>query len=379
MFGQILIGLAQPFVLAAPTRYSDLWFSERGRVSATAVASLANPLGGALGQLIGPFWATQPSEVPNMVLYTAILSSIASIPSFFLPAAPPTPPSASSSLPKTNLRDTLRGLSRNKTFYLILLPFGVYVGFFNAFSSLINQILEPYSFSESDAGICGALLILIGLVAAAVTSPIIDRTKAYTTAIKILIPFVAVSYLIFIWMPETRNLAPPYLIASVLGAASFALVPIALEFLVEVTWPASPEASSTICWASGQLLGAIFILIMNALKDGRDTGEGTDDGTANPPGNLKRGLIFEAVVALAMVPLPMLIGVRRFGFGVEGGRLAADRRATEGGVEGGEYHDDEPAAPIIPGEQDDGRVRARRGSWSNLMERWNFLKRDRPT
>ncbi|KAL8936889.1 MAG: hypothetical protein Q9216_004691, partial [Gyalolechia sp. 2 TL-2023] len=51
MSGQILIGLAQPFVLSAPTHYSSLWFSPRGRVSATAVASLANPFGGALAQL----------------------------------------------------------------------------------------------------------------------------------------------------------------------------------------------------------------------------------------------------------------------------------------------------------------------------------------
>jgi FLVCR family MFS transporter 7 len=48
MFGQILTGLAQPFVLAAPTRYSDMWFTDRGRVGATAVASLANPFGGAV-------------------------------------------------------------------------------------------------------------------------------------------------------------------------------------------------------------------------------------------------------------------------------------------------------------------------------------------
>ena len=69
MFGQILIGLAQPFCLSAPTRYSDLWFSDQGRTSATAVATLANPLGAALGQLIDSFWATKPSEVPDMVLY----------------------------------------------------------------------------------------------------------------------------------------------------------------------------------------------------------------------------------------------------------------------------------------------------------------------
>ena len=49
VFAQVVIGVAQPFILAAPTRYSDMWFTERGRVSATAVASLANAFGGAVG------------------------------------------------------------------------------------------------------------------------------------------------------------------------------------------------------------------------------------------------------------------------------------------------------------------------------------------
>ncbi|KAK2734836.1 Major facilitator super domain-containing protein 7, partial [Onygenales sp. PD_40] len=73
MFGQILIGFAQPFCLSAPTRYSDLWFTDRGRTSATALATLANPFGGALGQLIGPLFATKASEIPNMVLYISII------------------------------------------------------------------------------------------------------------------------------------------------------------------------------------------------------------------------------------------------------------------------------------------------------------------
>ncbi len=48
MLGQIIIGFAQPFVLTAPTRYSDQWFTSEGRISATALASLANPFGGAV-------------------------------------------------------------------------------------------------------------------------------------------------------------------------------------------------------------------------------------------------------------------------------------------------------------------------------------------
>lgn len=75
MLGQILIGFSQPFVLTAPTRYSDIWFTGQGRTSATAVASLANPLGGALGQLIGPILATDSAQIPNLVLYVSIIVS----------------------------------------------------------------------------------------------------------------------------------------------------------------------------------------------------------------------------------------------------------------------------------------------------------------
>ncbi|KAK0514145.1 hypothetical protein JMJ35_003867 [Cladonia borealis] len=243
LFGQILIGFAQPFVLSAPTRYSDIWFSPSGRVSATAIASLANPFGGALGQLINPFLATRASQIPSMTLYVALISTIATIPSFFIPSHPPTPVSPSSTHTPPKIRQTLSLLSKNPTFYLILLPFSIYVGFFNSLSSLLTQILTPYSFSESESGIAGAVLILVGLLSAAITSPVIDRTKAYLPFIRILVPVIAASYLAFIWAPGTRSLVAPFIILAVLGAASFSLVPVALEWLVEVTWPVGPEAS----------------------------------------------------------------------------------------------------------------------------------------
>lgn len=73
MFGQILTGIAQPFVLAAPTRYSDLWFTNSGRVAATAIMSLANPFGGAIAQLVDPELASKSEDIPNMVLIIAII------------------------------------------------------------------------------------------------------------------------------------------------------------------------------------------------------------------------------------------------------------------------------------------------------------------
>ncbi|KAJ5460259.1 MFS-type transporter [Penicillium daleae] len=295
MFGQIIIGLAQPFCLCAPTRYSDLWFSDKGRTSATALASLANPLGAAIGQLVDSEWATKPSDIPNMVLYISVIRLI---------HHPPHPP-----IPAT------RQLLGTLEFWLILAPFAVYVGFFNSVSSLLNQILSPYGFSETDAGIAGAVLIVVGLVSAAIMSPITDRWKHYLGSIRVLVPIIVASYIGLIFAPSSSaGIAPMYVVMALMGASSFAMLPIVLEYLVEITYPFSPEIGSTICWTGGQLLGACFILIQDALKDGDD---------ASPPANMRRALIFSCVLCAAVAPLPVSIGL--FGRIVKRRRWDVDR------------------------------------------------------
>lgn len=52
-------------------------------------------------------------------------------------------------------------------------------------------------------------------------------------------------------------------------------------------------------WIGGQLLGVVFLLAMDALKAGPE---------ASPPLNMKKSLIFESVVALAVMPLAFCVG-----------------------------------------------------------------------
>jgi FLVCR family MFS transporter 7 len=266
-----------------------------------------------------------------MVLIVSVIATAACIPSLFIHKAPPTPPTASSGLSRTPLLESIQHIMRSRPFYVVFLTFAVYVGMFNAFSSLLNQILYPYGYTEDEAGICGAVLIVVGLVVAAVTSPVVDRTHAYLLGIKILCPFVAISYLAMIWAPQTRTIVAPYLLSGVLGASSFSLLPIALEYLVEITFPASPEVSSTICWAGGQMFGAIFVVVMDALKDGRavDLGKVSEGGRTvgggeRPPGNMYRALVFQAVIAMVVLPLPLMLGVRKVGLESRAGRLRMD-------------------------------------------------------
>lgn len=253
-------------------------------------------------------------------------STIATLPSLFLSSAPPTPPTHASSLPKPTLSlPTLLALLRNPSFHLLALPFTTYVAAFNAFTSLLNQILSPYAYTEPQAGITGALLILTGLLFSAILSPLLDHHPAWRLhTLKLLVPTVAAMYLAFIFAPATRAVAAPYAIAAVLGAASFGLVPLALDLLVEVTYPVGPEVSSSLCWAGGQLFGAVFILVMDALRGGGWEGE--------PQGSAKGGLVFLAVLAWVVVPAPMCLGY--FGTGRKGReeveRGFGRRRRSEG-------------------------------------------------
>ena len=65
--GQLISGAGQPFFLNVPTHYSDKWFSATSRVSATALMSLSNAVGAAVGQLVNPFMAPNADDIPNMV------------------------------------------------------------------------------------------------------------------------------------------------------------------------------------------------------------------------------------------------------------------------------------------------------------------------
>lgn len=198
------------------------------------------------------------------------------------------------------MRNSARALHGSVEFWLIFVPFVVYVGLFNSISTILNQVMSPYGFDDTQSGIAGAVLIVVGLVSSAITSPILDRTKALLLCIKVATPLIGLSYLLFIWMPATRSIVGPYVVLAVLGAASFSLVPVATEFLVEMMHPVSPEVTSTLGWAGGQLVGAVLIIASDALKAGPN---------ADPPYHMNNALILQAVLTLVVLPLPLALGL----------------------------------------------------------------------
>lgn len=183
-------------------------------------------------------------------------------------------------------------------------------------STLLSQILTPAGLTLDEAGIAGAVLIVVGLVCAAILSPIIDRRpdpNAKLTAFKYLVPIVVVGYLVWIAAVEKRSLPGIMVIAAFIGGASFALLPIALEVSAEITWPVGEEWGSCVLWVGGQVIGAVLIIGGDKMR-----------GLGGPEGQGKGGMryanvMFAAMAVLASVGLFLLRPI-----------VSRDKRAAEG-------------------------------------------------
>ena len=123
-----------------------------------------------------------------------------------------------------------------------------------------------------------------------------------------------------IFTPTTPpNLAGPMVVCAILGAASFSLLPISLEYCIEQTHPVSPEVTSTALWMGGQFMGGVFLIIMGAMTDK------TPGGSAGrPEGNMWAALVFEGVVSALVIPAAFFVKKRKAGRG----RVEVDQEAT---------------------------------------------------
>lgn len=181
----------------------------------------------------------------------------------------------------------------------MFVPFTALIGAFTSFSSLLNQILVPHGFTDTQAGITGAILILAGLTTAAILSPIIDHSAAHLFAIKLGIPLLAMLYLLFLWAPSSGSIIFVDICAGLIGALSFSLLPIGLEFVADVTHPIAVELSSTTFWAGGQLLGGILMICVGSLKA---------SSTDKVPNSLDKGLVIHAGFAAFAMPFAIALG-----------------------------------------------------------------------
>lgn len=183
--GHILNAAVGPIVMAPPPYLSSIWFGEKERTTATAVAVMANQLGAAVG-FFAPWVVKDAADIPHLLTIHFVLSLITLVMVLvYFPPMPPTPPSPSASMAaalpaahKASVWKEFTTAGLNPSFLLLALSGGISCGVYNAWTGSLDTILPTSIYTPKKAGWLGFASVMAAIVGGTAIGPLVDRVPA---------------------------------------------------------------------------------------------------------------------------------------------------------------------------------------------------------
>ncbi|KAL8587046.1 hypothetical protein ACOMHN_023436 [Nucella lapillus] len=266
--GQFLAACAQPFIMFVPTKLAALWFPDTQRALANTLASMANPLGIMIANIISPAIVKSTSDLPIVLwVCTAAAGAGAVLATCGVwSSRPPSPPTASAAEGTQPFFLGLKKLLRVKSYWLLFMVFGCGLALFTAFTTFLEQMLCPRGYSSTFSGLCGALMIVCGTVGAGVFGAFVDKTKRFEEVSKACYVVALMAGIIFTEISRYRNNEIAIAVAvGVFGFFGFGAYPVCMEMAVEITYPVAEATSSGLLFISGQIQGLVYMLVAQMI------------------------------------------------------------------------------------------------------------------
>ncbi|XKL64609.1 hypothetical protein PGB90_004695 [Kerria lacca] len=280
--GQTVVGISQMFTLGVPARLAAVWFPHHQVSTATAIGVFGNQVGMAIGFLIPPMIVHESSDMNQISseLYafyigTAILTTIIFLLIIiFFETSPPLPPSMAQKL--TLIKDnrveeksfyfSLTHLIGNYNFVLLLFSYGMNIGAFYAYSTLLNQLItDHFSTGVEDAGRVGLTLIVGGMLGSLAWGIVLDKTQIYKGTTVLIYILATLGMTAFAYSLEKEIMTFIYITSGFLGFFMNGYLTVGYEFGAELTYPESEATSSGLLNASGELCGVMSVIVAEII------------------------------------------------------------------------------------------------------------------
>lgn len=314
LLGQCIASICQPVILNISPTVAHEWFPSSERDIATTIGSMFNPIGCAVGQFIPALLVSQNVDgaVTGMTTLLALelglcVASLVFVVIFFQssPLTPPSPSAAIRSMKSQKESDvccTIEQRAPNRTstasarsgrksvalavlddygtfkneirelfsdwnYILLFVTLSVAIGLFNVFVTLTFQLIQPFGYSNDDAGLFGTLFGVTGLVGAAIGCWAMKRYKRYKLTIKVYIYLCMVSVIVFVFMLRPNNYVGLLTSFLLMGFSILPLLPILMETCAECSYPIPEDISAGCILIGASYTGVAFIFGLQVLID----------------------------------------------------------------------------------------------------------------
>jgi MFS family permease len=334
MLATVGIAVAQPFLLNAWTTMGSHWFPARQRALAVGLITLANLVGTGIGVALTPL-LIESRSIASVQLLFGVVGAVSAAAFLALarerPATPPCPPGMEE---RALMLDGLRHALTVAPFLVYLGLVFVGMGVFNGVTTWVEQIVHPRGFSEADAGVVGAAMLVGGLLGAVVIPALSDRHGRR-------VPYLVVCFALAIpgllGVALFSSLWPLIAASLVLGFFLVPALPVGMQYAAEVTWPTPEGTSNGLIQLCGQV-AVVFVYVMSALRSA--------DGSFTLSLLLAAGLLLVAAVVASRLREPPPASARTAGGGEEEALRAATTTAAGSAAGSGAPDAPRPPAPV---------------------------------
>ena len=309
---QCCLGVTIIFTFPVAPMLSARWFADTERTLATSVGSLSNAFGIAFGQLLPPLIVT-PDDYSSgrwMLLFMVpcVFAAIdGTLIAVCIPDGPPTPPSLSeaarrqqkrAALPAVNEETDIGGVSDDtsnavvvgnpslllqlqellmiRPFVALVIAIGLFYGGQWSVTALLAQLVQPMGISEATVGAMGFTQMFVGSLLALPFAAWIDKRRVYQAPLAGIFIACTLLYNVF---TSVLLFQPPGMttvafgVYALLGVAQSLVLPLMLEYAVELTYPLDESlASLVLTWAANTLTVPLMFAVPAILGDSPTAG-----------------------------------------------------------------------------------------------------------
>jgi predicted MFS family arabinose efflux permease len=292
LVAQIGIAVAQPFANNGVTKLVGDWFEPEHGAVATGLATVGMFAGMALAMGATPPLVTAFGLAGAMAVFAAITVAGAAA---WLVLAKPGPyghtEEAHAALP-------WQPLLKNRSLLLVYALAFLGLGFFNGLTTWLEGILLPNGFDAEKAGMAGAVLIVGGIVGAAVVPALSDAMRKRKP---LLIACSAVALALLVPFCTGRDYTALLVLGGLIGFFFLPAFALLLEICAELAGEAQAGTATGFLMLAGNAGGVVIATAMALVKGAEPT-------------FIKAVWLLVGVLALAIVPavlIPETFGGRR--------------------------------------------------------------------
>lgn len=251
----ILNGASAPPMQFMPPIIAQDWFPPGQRGTATAFLSAAFMIGGAVSNILGPWFVPEGIANPERAVFKLLTvhmvwTFVTFLGTLGCPGKPLVPPSRSAEERRhgSSLQELWEAIGAEST--TVSLLFGIPQGVFAMLASLLGIVLPDLGFTEASTGQIGAFMAFGGIVPTFVAGALSDflggnLLKSIAGSIYFVALVSSACFARFAFEGPGAHIAC-VVTATLVGAACSAGTPIFFEMVIEVTYPLSEEYTSAL-------------------------------------------------------------------------------------------------------------------------------------